>query len=68
MFRIAASRLFDNRCEAEINRIWNELRRLGREFEAMFISHSKFVAETFTRIMSGLSQNPLRERTERSIG
>ncbi len=74
---IAVSRLFANRCEADVNQgdghrpDWratfrNGMRLLAREVEAMFLAHGAFVAESVARIITGLSRGLQRERPGRS--
>ncbi|MCY4462400.1 MAG: hypothetical protein OXC26_18710 [Albidovulum sp.] len=74
---VAVSRMFASRCEADTDRgggdcpdmranFKNGMRLLGREFEAMFLAHSAFVAESVARIMTGLSRCLQRERPGRS--
>ena len=76
---VAVSRLFANRCEADINggggggglpdmraNFKIGMRLLGREIEAMFLAHGAFVAESVARIMTVLSRRLQRERPDRS--
>ena len=75
---VAVTRIFTNRCDSDIKgdaiddqpdmrtNLINGARLVGREVERLFLRHSEMIAESVTRIITGLSYCLQRERPGRS--